>query len=180
MIDFIDRLFDRVLLPVWRTILRLAPAPVALALRRLAYRIRTPRPGGREPQPLLIPSPRGGSDGLTVLVLALGQQRADLRAVADALLGLAARSGGLRPVLVTDCDAFGVLRERGLLFEYLPPRGDWDRHIGGDYERFLAERTAELVEVYRPRRMLVVGEPAQLERLPAGLVAVPPATGEVA
>ncbi|MFO8075373.1 MAG: hypothetical protein R6T85_04565 [Egibacteraceae bacterium] len=105
-------------------------------LRWLVHRGRVPvvvLPGGRWRRPWL--------------VVALGTDEATLAEIAAAA---AAR----RPqaVVVTDSDAFGVLRRHGLLFESVPPRATWEAVMDGRYEAFLALRLAELAEVYQPER----------------------------
>lgn len=90
-------------------------------------------PGGRWRRPLL--------------VVALGAD--------DAALGeIASAAAAHRPqaIVVTDSDAFDLLRREGLLFESVPSRADWEAAAGGRYEAFLAGRLAEIAELYRPSR----------------------------
>jgi hypothetical protein len=55
----------------------------------------------------------------------------DLAAVREFVLTLRQRllvNPDHRPVVVTDCPDFPLLRELGVLLEYLPDRATWERH----------------------------------------------------
>lgn len=55
------------------------------------------------------------------------------------------------PLLVTDCDALKTLDSAGHLYEYIPPRGDWERHLGrnaDDYDDFVRRRLASIAGMY--------------------------------
>lgn len=83
------------------------------------------------------------------VVLGLGES-----ALAEHLDATVCADPAVRPLVITDCDAFALLRERGLLFEYVPPESDWQRHIGDDgYDAFLARRLDRILDAYRPARV---------------------------
>jgi hypothetical protein len=109
-----------------------------------------------------------------VMLVAVGVDADGLVAVLEDVA--AVTDGHRRTLYVTDCDAFHELRERGLLFEYIPPRQDWERHIGGSYDAFLARRLRTITGTYRPARVVVHPAGAPLaDGLLAGLLA--PADG---
>ena len=83
------------------------------------------------------------------MFVALGLDSTALAAFADD--AAQSRRAGLAPLVVTDCDALGLLRDRQLLFEYVPPRGDFLRAVGtdADYEAFVSSRLDRIASVYR-------------------------------
>ena len=55
------------------------------------------------------------------------------------------------PLVVTDCDALRTLDSSGYLYEYIPPRADWERHLGrngDDYDDFVRRRLASIAGMY--------------------------------
>lgn len=95
-----------------------------------------------------------------VMVVALGFAESRL---AEMLAGLAEAPEAVREsvLLVTDRDAFELLRQAGSAFEFFPPRGDWERHFPDrPYEDFVNARLEELQAGYTPRRTVVLGEAA--------------------
>jgi hypothetical protein len=55
------------------------------------------------------------------------------------------------PLVVTDCDALRTLDSAGYLYEYIPPREDWERHLGrngDDYDEFVRRRLASIAGMY--------------------------------
>jgi hypothetical protein len=72
--------------------------------------------------------------------------------LAEALRALAVDEGtDGEPLVITDCDALRTLDTAGYLYEYIPPREDWERHLprdAGDYDRFLRRRLASIAGMY--------------------------------
>ena len=70
----------------------------------------------------------------------------------DALRALAlGHDPDTEPLVITDCDALRTLDSAGYLYEYIPPREDWERHLrrdGDDYVRFLHRRLASIAGMY--------------------------------
>jgi hypothetical protein len=55
------------------------------------------------------------------------------------------------PLVITDCDALRTLDSAGYLYEYIPPREDWERRLqrgGDDYDRFVRRRLASIAGMY--------------------------------
>ena len=55
------------------------------------------------------------------------------------------------PLIITDCDALRMLDASGYLYEYVPPREDWEQRLGRDgrgYDEFLHRRLALIAGVY--------------------------------
>ena len=55
------------------------------------------------------------------------------------------------PLVITDCDALRILDGSGYLYEYIPPREDWEQRLGRDdrgYDEFLRRRLASIAGMY--------------------------------
>ncbi|MDQ3973739.1 MAG: hypothetical protein M3276_05300 [Actinomycetota bacterium] len=174
-------------------LLRALPPEQGLALRRVVARIRgsqlpgsVPGAGSMAGQDRVMEVPPGGQvahtddSGTSTVVLVLwdvSPEEAE-QAAAD-IAAMQAQGQPLRPLFVTDCDAFHVFRRAGYLFEYVPPRRDWTARFSEDYDRFLDERMQEIVDVYRPDRLVVLDGSRRVRDLPAGLlVALLPRRGK--
>jgi hypothetical protein len=71
----------------------------------------------------------------------------------DSALRALARDGAAdgEPLVVTDCDALRMLDRAGYLYEYIPPREDWEQRLGrdgDDYDDFLHRRLASIAGLY--------------------------------
>jgi hypothetical protein len=85
----------------------------------------------------------------------------------EALAGLVDRllaTTGIEParlLVISNADAVNVFAARGCRFEYLPPRGDFERQFPGqDYQPFLARRLIGVMGSFAIDRLLMIGEPA--------------------
>jgi hypothetical protein len=62
-----------------------------------------------------------------------------------------------RPVVMTDCPSLELLRDRGVLLEYLPDRATWDRHRPDrSWEDVLSERLSRLYRDHGTVRTVIV------------------------
>jgi hypothetical protein len=62
-----------------------------------------------------------------------------------------------RPVVVTDSPAFSLLRELGVLIEFLPDRETWARHRPDlEFEDILTQRLSRLYRDHDTARTIVV------------------------
>ena len=62
-----------------------------------------------------------------------------------------------RPVVVTDSPSFSLLRDLGVLLEYLPDRATWDRHRPGEpWNDVLTRRLAQLYRDHDTARTVIV------------------------
>ncbi len=55
------------------------------------------------------------------------------------------------PLIITDCDALRTLDASGYLYEYVPPREDWEQRLGRDgrgYDEFVRRRLASIAGMY--------------------------------
>jgi hypothetical protein len=98
-----------------------------------------------------------------VLVFLLGVESSDLGRLAD----LAARSldgGDDLPVFVVTTLDFAVLRERGLVFEYLPAAADLGATDGEAYATYLRRRLAVLRLKWQAAAEIDLGMPLDLFR----------------
>lgn len=76
----------------------------------------------------------------------------DERALAQVLPALVERAGGepSRVLVVSDCDAVHVVTATGCRFEFLPPQGDWERHMPqADHAAFAQRRVGCILAAYR-------------------------------
>jgi len=125
--------------------------------------VRRARPGRGRTQggPPARPSASDGR-GVELLIVALGMTESQLQSLLETLSGPSGRA--LEGVLlVIDTDAFGLMREAGCRFEFVPPREDWQRHFPDNaYEDFVRARLTELQGAYAPPRTLALGEAADL------------------
>ena len=62
-----------------------------------------------------------------------------------------------RPVVVTDCPSFSLLRNLGVLLEYLPARATWERHRPDlSWDDALTDRLTQLYRDHNAVRTLIV------------------------
>ncbi|MGK5678751.1 hypothetical protein [Actinoplanes sp. URMC 104] len=62
-----------------------------------------------------------------------------------------------RPVVLTDCPSFALLRDLGVLLEYLPDRATWEQHRPDrSWEDVLAERLSRLYRDHGTVRTIIV------------------------
>jgi len=63
----------------------------------------------------------------------------------------------LEPVVVTDSSSFSLLRDLGVLLEYLPDRATWDRHRPDEpWNDVLTRRLAQLYRDHDTARTIIV------------------------
>lgn len=106
------------------------------------------------------------------MIVRLDATEASLEALVDGVAREQLVTAGFRPLFVTDCDAFMVFRRHGYLFEFVPPKSDWEAIAGlaANWETFVEQRLRSLVETYRPATILVVREPIDPEHGAFGAV----------
>ncbi|WP_250027285.1 hypothetical protein [Paractinoplanes maris] len=64
---------------------------------------------------------------------------------------------GHRPVVLTDCSSFALLRDLGVLLEYLPDRETWEQHRPDrSWEDVLSERLSRLYRDHGAARTIFV------------------------
>ena len=62
-----------------------------------------------------------------------------------------------RPVVMTDCPSFALLRDLGVLLEYLPDRATWEQHRPDrSWEDVLSERLSRLYRDHESVRTIIV------------------------
>jgi hypothetical protein len=62
-----------------------------------------------------------------------------------------------RPVVMTDCPSFSLLRDQGVLMEYLPDRATWEQHRPDrSWEDVLSERLSRLYRDHDTVRTVIV------------------------
>lgn len=102
--------------------------------------------------------PPDSVDGLAVvlvILLGLDGQRLDdcVERVAEQQVMLQS----FAPLFLVDSDHFEPLRRHGYLFEYVPPRADWEAlGDGSAWSIFLARRLRALVDTYAPATIVSV------------------------
>jgi hypothetical protein len=84
----------------------------------------------------------------------------DIAAVREFVLNLRQRllvNPDHRPVVVTDCSSFALLRDLGVLIEYLPDRATWDRHRPDrPWDGMLTKRLSRLYRDHDTARTIIV------------------------
>ncbi len=80
-----------------------------------------------------------------------------LRAFTRVLAQLLVVRPGHRPVVVTDCPAFGTARTAGVVLEYLPDPATWQRHRPGmPWDDLLTERLTRVFTDHGCARAVVL------------------------
>lgn len=120
-------------------------------------RAAPPVPGGRALDPEV-------AAGLPiVLVVLVGLDGDAVDRFVDEVAAAQMAQPTFRPLFVIDTDRFGLLREHGYLFEYLPPEGDLVHStVGTEYGAFVAARVTRIVEAYRVATVIVTPTTAAL------------------
>ena len=84
----------------------------------------------------------------------------ELGAVREFVLTLRQRllvSPDHRPVILTDCPSFALLRDLGVLLEYLPDRATWERHRPDrPWDDVLTQRLSRLYQDHDTTRTVIV------------------------
>ncbi|MEU4241639.1 hypothetical protein [Actinoplanes sp. NPDC026619] len=84
----------------------------------------------------------------------------DIVAVREFVLTLQQRllvSPDHRPVVVTDCPSFALLRDLGVLLEYLPDRATWEKHRPDrPWDDVLSQRLTRLYRDHDTARTIIV------------------------
>jgi GR25 family glycosyltransferase involved in LPS biosynthesis len=129
-----------------------------------------PPMGGRAASPpaLVLPRPptwlpplrahsQKSSKAHAIAAVVVGLEGEALVRVLDLLRAQRAGSD-IEPILLTDCDAFGLFRERGLVFEHLPSAGQ-RRHLAPDldWDLHLLRRLALIRRKWQPVRIIAFG-----------------------
>lgn len=130
-----------------------APRLGRAVLRRLLNRDRT----GAASQPREKTAPRGRKRNPVHLYVAIGLDAAALRTFVRTLNQRVLVNADHTPVVVTDCPEFALLRDLGVIMEYLPDRHTWHRHRPGQpWEEVLAERIAWFYRDHASVRTVIV------------------------
>ncbi|HSJ18476.1 MAG TPA: hypothetical protein VK920_10320 [Solirubrobacterales bacterium] len=102
------------------------------------------------------PGERRRSAPVEIACVALGASVDELRAGLEALL-----ADGVDPaqlLVMTDSPAFGLLRDAGVVVEYVPPRADVLAHLPGlDYDALVRRRLGEALAGRSPRSFEAIG-----------------------
>ncbi|WP_433297017.1 hypothetical protein ACQP2F_39895 [Actinoplanes sp. CA-030573] len=84
----------------------------------------------------------------------------DIAAVREFVLTLRQRllvNPDHRPVVVTDCPSFALLRDLGVLIEYLPDRATWERHRPDrPWDDVLTQRLSRLYRDHETARTVIL------------------------
>jgi hypothetical protein len=127
------------------------PRLTRAVLRRMRNRRPAGHPAGVRRAPVAAQRPP------VHLYVALGL---DLMAVGEFVLTLRQRllvSPDHRPVVLTDCSSFALLRDLGVLLEYLPDRATWEQHRPDrPWEDVLSQRLSRLYRDHDTARTILV------------------------
>ena len=124
--------------------------------RAVLRRLHRPRPDGPAPAgPTRAPVAAQRPPVHLYVVIGL-----DADAVRDFVLTLRQRllvNPDHRPVVMTDCPSFALLRDLGVLLEYLPDRATWEQHRPDrSWEDVLSERLSRLYRDHESVRTIIV------------------------
>jgi hypothetical protein len=145
----------RAVVSLVRNPVRSSPALLRTAIRRMVPAALRRRAGG----PVAAPRKKAAAaKRIAVHVyVALGFDDAGLRALVRAAAQCAQVTLDHTPVVVTDNASFSLLRNLGVVFEYVPDRSTWERHLdGADWDAFLADRMAQVFRAHHSDRTIVV------------------------
>jgi GR25 family glycosyltransferase involved in LPS biosynthesis len=116
-------------------------------------------------------APQGGSQPLqpfaddlpgarTIVIVAVGLQRAELEKVTGMVEGIGG-GRGLVPVVITDSDRFELFRGRRIVVEYLPPAEQRAQFAADlDWDLYRLRRLALLRRKWQPARIVAFGPAA--------------------
>lgn len=91
-----------------------------------------------------------------MLILVCGLDHGELVHVVATIA--AGRHPDLEPIIVTDCSDFRLFREHDLLFEYLPPPAQQQRHAPTKpWDLYVTRRLTRLRRKWAPVRMSAFG-----------------------
>jgi hypothetical protein len=123
--------------------------------RAVVRRMRRRRPGGRPSE--VRRAPAAAQRPPAHLYVAIGL---DIAAVREFVLTLRQRllvNPDHRPVVVTDCPSFALLRDLGVMIEYLPDRATWERHRPDKpWDDVLTQRLSRLYRDHETARTVIV------------------------
>jgi hypothetical protein len=103
----------------------------------------------RRPPEVLLP--------VSLMVVAVGVEDEERESALARVVEAEREAGARRPLLVTDHDDFAAVRAVRVAVEYLPPREGWSPVAAGvEWERFLVERFAELLDIYGPQEVELI------------------------
>jgi hypothetical protein len=128
------------------TVPRLARA----VLRRLRER-------GRAVPPVKVRAPVAAQRPPVHLYVVIGLDEDGLREFVLTLRQRLLVNPDHRPVVITDSPSFSLLRDLGILLEYLPDRATWDRHRPDEpWHDVLTRRLAQLYRDHDTARTIIV------------------------
>jgi hypothetical protein len=101
--------------------------------------------------------PAARANWSTCLYIAIGLDLDHLRALTRTVAEAALVAGDHVPVVVTDCVRFSLLRDAGVVFEYIPSRDTWQAaRPDVPWETMRARRLSHLARLHAPLRTVVV------------------------
>jgi hypothetical protein len=107
--------------------------------------------------PLLVNHRKAAPKAVLAVVL-FGLNEEEIRTFLPVIQRDCARSD-MMPLLLTDNDAFEVLREHGMIFEYLPPAQDRERFsVELSWELYIQRRLAIIRQKWQPARVIALGQ----------------------
>lgn len=110
--------------------------------------------------PPLIANYKKGSPKAVLAVVAFGMDENELRNLLPVIERDSSKSG-MMPLILTDNDAFEVLRERNMIFEYLPPAEDRNRFSRQlNWDLYLQRRLSIIRKKWQPTRVIALGQMA--------------------
>ncbi len=117
---------------------------------------KAPEPGLRRP-PLQADYKKTSPQGVLAVVM-FGLNEGDIRDLLP-IIERDCSSTKMMPLILTDNDAFELLREHGLMFEYLPPLEDRKRFGQRlSWDLYIQRRLAIIRQKWQPMRVIALGQ----------------------
>ena len=111
-------------------------------------------------RPPLIANYRKVSPQSVLAVVAFGMDENELRSLLPVIERDSAEAN-MMPLILTDNDAFEILRERSMIFEYLPPAEDRQRFSRKlNWDLYIQRRLSIIRKKWQPARVVALGQVA--------------------
>jgi hypothetical protein len=141
-----------------------APQWLGRATSRLRGMASPPAPAtttaSEVPEPLLVPWVHQGPARPVLAAVLVGLDAAAVERVLE-VVDHTCRERGSVPLLITDNDAFQLLRGRGAVIEFLPPRAEQERAAPDlDWQLYTQRRLALIRRKWQPTRIVAFGSQA--------------------
>ncbi|MGH1481239.1 MAG: hypothetical protein ACRBM6_21315 [Geminicoccales bacterium] len=111
-------------------------------------------------RPPLIANFKDSSPKAVLAVIMFGLDQAEMKSMLP-VIERDGQASGMMPLVLTDNDAFELLRDEGMIFEYLPSAEDRERFSKQlSWDLYLQRRLAIIRQKWQPARVIALGQVA--------------------